>query len=195
MEIITEKLKVLIGRSSQCDYTIENATQHGTVSGKHATISEAEVPGTFLFEDHSTNGSYINGQFLHNNNCKISAADHITLGRTYVLPLADVIKKFFSSRPTTERKIEENRPKPYEEPYTKPQPPSSNDETSPLIHGSDVSGKHSYNTTPSHDTNVTGAPVAKEITTIEKVPDWFWVLYGVSISIAIAVGYLIYEFI
>lgn len=192
-----ERLKVLIGRSSQCDYIIENATQHGTVSGKHATISEAEVLGTFLFEDHSTNGSYINGQLLHNNTCKISATDHITLGRTYVLPLADVIKRFFSSRPTTERKIEENRPKPYEGPYTKPQPPSSNDETSPLLHSSDVetSGKQSYDTTPSHDTNVTGAPVAKETTTIEKVPDWFWVLYGVSISIAIAVGYLIYEFI
>ena len=93
-KIITmERLKVLIGRSSQCDFTIENPDQHGTVSSRHATISDTEIPNTYLFEDHSLNGSYINGQFLHNGSCNVKTTDHITLVKTYTLPLLDIVNR------------------------------------------------------------------------------------------------------
>lgn len=175
-----EKLKVLVGRSSQCDYTIENAEQHGTVSGKHATISETDIPNTYLFEDHSTNGSYINGQLLHNNSCKVYITDHITLGRTYTLPLADIVKRYISERRTTKKKPQKEQPQPQPQVYVNvkenPQPPSSGDET--YIISSDVTDS---------------APaVVTETITVEKVPDWYWVLYAVSILVAFAVGFFLY---
>lgn len=174
-----ESLNVLIGRSSQCDYKIENAEQHGTVSGKHATISETGIPNTYLFEDHSTNGSYVNGQLLHNNSCKITITDHITLGRTYTLPLADIVKRYFTERRTTKKKPQEKGTQTPSKIWTSVKLPSmaSPEETVGL----------------SNDATMNAPAVVTETITVEKVPDWFWVLYGVSILIAFALGFFIYD--
>ena len=176
-----ESLKVLIGRSSQCDYKIENAEQHGTVSGKHATISETGIPNTYLFEDHSTNGSYVNGQLLHNNSCKITITDHITLGRTYTLPLTDIVKRYFTERRTTKKKPQEAQPQQFPQVI-----PIVEDVTRPMPLSDETVGTFSNATTNT-------PAVVTETITIEKVPDWFWVLYGVSILIAFAVGFFIYD--
>lgn len=178
-----EKLKVLIGRSSQCDYTIENIEQHGTVSGKHATISETDIPNTYLFEDHSTNGSYINGQLVHNDSCKVYITDHITLGRTYTLPLTDIVKRYFTERRITKKKPQEVQPQ------ALPQDSGRfgiNEETRPMP-SSDESVS-----TPSDATKQVPAVITETIT-VEKVPDWYWVLYAVSILIAFAVGFFLYD--
>lgn len=187
---IMEKIKVLVGRSSQCDFTIDNIEQHGTVSGKHATITETDTPDYFLFEDHSTNGSYINGQLLHNDSCKIKVSDHITLGKKYALPLEDIVKRFFASHRTTKKKPQEQKQYHYED--VRPQPQishledetyrnSSSDTTSSLIRNFE-DDTYRASSMPA---------VEKEIITVEKVPDWYWVLYAVTIMIAFAAGYFI----
>lgn len=99
-----ETLKILIGRSSQCDFVVDNTEQNGGVSGRHATLSETDNPNMFIYEDHSTNGSYINGKFIHKESCKVSVTDHILLGKTYTLPMVEIAKRYFSSQRTTEKK-------------------------------------------------------------------------------------------
>lgn len=175
-----EKLKVLIGRSSQCDYIVENKEQYMSVSSKHATISETDMPNCYMFEDHSTNGSYINGQYVHNGSCTISPTDHITLGKAYVLPIDDINKRYFSSTRTTAKKVV--TPQPQAEPVNQPQPiiedrgsiPSQETNSQPI-------------NTPVHE-----PVVIKEVNTVEKVPAWFWILYVASVIIAFGLGYIIF---
>ena len=169
-----EKLKVLVGRSSQCDYTIDNPNEHGTVSGKHATISETDTPNMYLFEDHSMNGSYINGQLIHNASCKVNVSDHITLGKTYVLPFDDIVKRYFMSHRTTKKK-----------PQQKPETPIAE----PQIPGSQTPVGDA--TVQSPETNVVTVEkvVEKEVEKIvEKVPAWYWVLLVASVVIAFVIG-------
>lgn len=167
-------LKVLIGRSSQCDYTIENPNQHGTVSGKHATISETETPNIYLFEDHSTNGSYINGQLLHNASCKVNVSDHITLGKTYILPFDDIVKRYFMAHRTTKKK-------PQQKPETPIDTPKTPEDKTPAGEA----------TVQAPEPNVVTVEkiVEKEVEKIvEKVPAWFWVLFVASVAIAFFIG-------
>lgn len=163
-------IKILIGRSHNCDYVISNPDQHPMVSGEHAHLSETDSPGVFLYEDHSTNGSYINGQFVHNGSCTVRGGDHITLGRTFVLPLDDILRRYFASKPTVDRK----RPQPAPQPVA-PQPAKPNDiETEPVI-------------IPAPQPE----PIIQTVTKIEEVvPAWFWGLYVVSIIIAFFAGML-----
>jgi predicted component of type VI protein secretion system len=169
-----EKCKILIGRSSQCDYIIEDTEQYGTVSGQHATISETDKLDAFLFEDHSTNGSYVNGQLLHNDSCLIRVGDHITLGRSFVLPLEDIFKRYFPQRRTTKKKPIEQQPDnpKLEDGVTIPAPPSES-----IPQGSST-------VLPSRVLN--DSAIAKN-----EVPKWFWVLYAVSIIIAFLLGCII----
>lgn len=177
-------LKLIIGRSSQCDYTIENAEQHGTVSGKHATISETDIPNTYLFEDHSTNGSYINGQLLHNDSCKVKSSDHITLGRTYTLPLRDIIKRYFTERRTTKKKQQKERTQ--SEPCSTSMQPqvriSEKKETRPMSSSEEAIVVNSDATMQAHT-------VVTRTNTKEKVPNWFWILYSISILISFVAGF------
>lgn len=167
-----EKLKVMIGRSSQCDYIIENPEQHGTVSGKHATIYETDTPDTYLFEDHSTNGSYINGQLLHKASRNISVSDHITLGKSYVLPFGDVVKRFFTAQRTTKKK---------------PQPQPEKQVFNPMASADPIpSGEP---TMPQENVVTIEKVVEKEVVKeVEKVPAWFWVLYVVTAVVAFIIG-------
>lgn len=167
-------LKVLIGRSSQCDYTIENPNQHGTVSGKHATISETETPNTYLFEDHSTNGSYINGQLLHNASCKVNVTDHITLGKTYILPFDDIVKRYFMAHRMTKKKPQQKQDTPVSDPQV-------------LVDRTPVGAPTAH----SPKTNIVTVEkvVEKEVEkVVEKVPVWYWALLVASVTIAFFIG-------
>ena len=148
------KIKVLIGRGSQCDYTIENPEQHGTVSGAHATISETDNPNQFLFEDHSRNGSYINGHLLHNDRCLINANDNITLSRTYVLPLTDILQNYFSSRKTIKRESRQTQIHNFE--------PEQTRKWNPMATGDPK---------PSDDSTIRWQKETKEPTVITEIPE------------------------
>ena len=73
--------QITVGRNSQS--TIVVSSQYNTVSGNHATITREG--NTYILEDHSTNGTYVNGTRIHHASCQIRPGDQITLGQQYVL--------------------------------------------------------------------------------------------------------------
>ena len=166
-----EKLKVIVGRSSQCDYVIDNPNQHGTVSGQHATIYETDNSNTYLFEDHSTNGSYINGQLIHHDSCKVNVTDHITLGKTYILPFEDIVKRYFMAQRTTKKKPQQPEKQVFN-PMASADPIPSGEPTMPQENVVTIE-------------KVVEKEVVKEV---EKVPAWFWVLYVVTAVVAFIIG-------
>lgn len=72
---------ITIGR--KLDNSIVVPDSYSTVSGYHATIYFED--GRCVFEDHSSNGSYINGTKLHYGKITISPNDVILLSRQYRL--------------------------------------------------------------------------------------------------------------
>ena len=180
-----EKLKILIGRNPKCDFAIENPEQHGTVSGEHAILSETDDPTVFLFEDRSRNGSYVNGRFVHHTSCQISVSDHITLGRTYTLPIMDIARRYFSSRQTTKKASQ----------------PKSVSQATPQL---DPNATRPLDTPHPSDPNATrlvsqvSAPKEPSVVTVEKVvekvPSWYWGLFIASITAALIIGFCINRF-
>ena len=77
---------ITIGRNPQNNVVVDS--RFATVSGQHATIEN--VGGQLYLQDHSTNGTYVNGQYVHNNRVPINATDTITLGREYHVDLTSV---------------------------------------------------------------------------------------------------------
>lgn len=88
--------QITIGRNSLS--TIVVSPQYNTVSGNHATITREG--NTYILEDHSTNGTYINGVKIWHTSCQIRPGDKITLGLQYVLNFSEVQALLDSSRPT-----------------------------------------------------------------------------------------------
>lgn len=88
--------QITVGRNSQS--TIVVSSQYNTVSGNHATITKDG--SSFILEDHSTNGTYINGVRIHHASCQIRPGDHITLGQQYVLDFSTVQNLLGSGRET-----------------------------------------------------------------------------------------------
>lgn len=166
-------LKILIGRSPECDFVIENIEQNKTVSSSHATLSETESPDKFLFEDHSTNGSYINGQLLHYGSCEIGPNDHITLGRTYVLPLNDIVGRYFSGKETKTK----DRPT---EIFSKPPvaPPANERPSSP---------QPIPQPTPAPVPQPTPPPEV----TIHDIPQSYWIMFVIAVILAFVLGFVI----
>ena len=78
--------QITVGRSSQS--TIVVSSQYNTVSGNHATITKNG--NSYILEDHSTNGTYINGTRIHHASCQIREGDQITLGQQYVLNFSEI---------------------------------------------------------------------------------------------------------
>jgi len=78
--------QITVGRNSQSSIVV--SSQYTTVSGNHATITCEN--GEYTIEDHSTNGTYINGSRLHNASCQIRPNDEITLGHHYLLNFNEV---------------------------------------------------------------------------------------------------------
>ena len=88
--------QITIGRNSLS--TIVVSPQYNTVSGNHATITKDG--SSYILEDHSTNGTYINGVRIHHASCQIRPGDHITLGLQYTLNFSEVQALLDSTRPT-----------------------------------------------------------------------------------------------
>lgn len=64
--------KITIGRNADNDIVIADQS----VSGYHADI-EIHDNGVMLFIDHSTNGTVVNGNHLHQDYCRVSGIDEI----------------------------------------------------------------------------------------------------------------------
>lgn len=99
---------ITIGRDKKCDLVIEDIPQNQKVSGRHVTITEVMVYDApnkcFILEDHSTNGTYVNSQFVHNSTCEIKEGDTITLGRDFLLDW-NLVLPFFGVRKTNRKPI------------------------------------------------------------------------------------------
>lgn len=94
--------KITIGRSSESDIVIDQFWD--TVSNEHADIEL--IDNTLVFHDHSSNGTVINKQKIHNTDVSIYPGDMIMLAGKYELTW-DVINSYFpkSQRPTVTRNV------------------------------------------------------------------------------------------
>lgn len=91
--------QITIGRNAQSTIVVD--AQYNTVSGNHATISYDGA--AYILQDHSTNGTYVNGNRIHHASCQIRLGDHITLGTQYVLNMNEVISLLGGGRATQRR--------------------------------------------------------------------------------------------
>lgn len=91
---------ISIGRDSRNDIPVDE--RWDTVSNRHGEITFAE--GNLIFTDHSSNGTVINGQRIHNMSVGIYPGDVIMLANVYELSW-DAIGSFFPhpGRPTVTR--------------------------------------------------------------------------------------------
>ncbi len=100
---------ITIGRSPE--NTISVGSNYATVSGHHVTITQAN--GQLYLQDHSTNGSYVNGKFVHNQQVAIRPNDTITLGREYRLDMSAVLRALQNKTPIfVERETSFEQPQP-----------------------------------------------------------------------------------
>ena len=91
--------QITIGRNAQSTIVVD--AQYNTVSGNHATISYDGA--AYILQDHSTNGTYVNGNRIHHTSCQIRLGDHITLGTQYVLNMNEVTSLLGGGRATQRR--------------------------------------------------------------------------------------------
>lgn len=87
---------ITIGRNPQNTIVVD--ATYNTVSSNHATITDNG--GTLTLQDHSTNGTYINGQYIHNQSATIRQGDRITLGTHYELSWREIMQYFGGSHAT-----------------------------------------------------------------------------------------------
>lgn len=97
-----QKDKISIGRDPMSDIVVDESWD--TVSNEHADIELRD--GSLIFYDHSSNGTVINKQKIHNTNVGIYPGDLILLAGKYELKW-DVIYQYFpqSQRPTVIRNV------------------------------------------------------------------------------------------
>lgn len=79
--------QITIGRNPQSTIVVD--AKYNTVSGNHATITRNG--NTLTIEDHSTNGTYVNGVKCHNGSVQIHMGDSVTLGQQYPLNISEVM--------------------------------------------------------------------------------------------------------
>lgn len=96
------KNKIKVGRDSQSDIIVDE--RWDTVSNEHAEIELRD--GNLIYYDHSSNGTVINKQKIHNTSVGIYPGDVIKLAGKFELSW-DEINKFFpqSQRPTVIRNV------------------------------------------------------------------------------------------
>lgn len=94
--------RITIGRAPGSDIRIEE--RWDTVSNEHAEIES--TGSSLLFYDHSSNGTSINGQKIHNTNVPIYPGDEILLAGVYRLDW-EILERYFptSRRPTVTKNI------------------------------------------------------------------------------------------
>lgn len=97
-----DRNRITIGRDSHNDIRIDE--RWDTVSNRHGEISYQN--GKLTFIDHSTNGTVINGQKVHNTSVGIYTGDSIRLANVFDLEW-NVIERFFPElqRPTVTRNV------------------------------------------------------------------------------------------
>jgi len=71
---------ITIGRSSQCDIILSGEN----ISRVHAELSL--INGQYIYHDHSTNGSNIDGQMIHNRKIAVAPGTRILLANRISLP-------------------------------------------------------------------------------------------------------------
>jgi len=115
---------IFIGRDSSCNIQIEG--NYDGVSRHHASISKEN--NRFILRDNSTNGCYVNGRKINNEQIEIRNGDTIYLGKDYLLQW-NRINSFFSDdrsnhragrqteRHTTPHNNYEERPEPVYVPH------------------------------------------------------------------------------
>jgi len=91
--------QITIGRNAQS--TIVVSAHYNTVSGNHATITKNGAK--LLLQDHSTNGSYVNGVFVHHQSYEIHRGDVVTLGTEYSLDMNDVYSRLENNSDTVRK--------------------------------------------------------------------------------------------
>ncbi|MCC8071637.1 MAG: FHA domain-containing protein [Bacteroidales bacterium] len=96
---------ITIGRATDSLICVPDSKEFETVSNNHATLSL--VGDKMLYRDHSTNGTIINGQKIHNREVEVHPGDHVILAAVYPLEWNDVRQHFgtMPHRPTVERNI------------------------------------------------------------------------------------------
>ena len=113
---------ITIGRNPQ--NTIVVSAEYATVSGQHATIEQ--VGNQIYLQDHSTNGTYVNGTHIHNQRIAISPTDRITLSTNYSLNMQQVMQYLSPmgspSRATARYVPQTPAPAPVQYPVPQPQP-------------------------------------------------------------------------
>lgn len=98
-------MQITIGRNPGS--TIVVSSSYDTVSGNHATIISQN--GALVLQDHSTNGSLVNGQRVHNTSVQIQPTDRIQLGTNYLLNMNDVMR-FLGNNQTQRYPVGGTRP-------------------------------------------------------------------------------------
>lgn len=96
------RIRISIGRDPQSDIVVDD--RWDTVSNEHADIELLD--GRLVYYDHSSNGTIINKQKIHNKNVGVYPGDVIMLAGKFEL-CWDVINRFFpqSQRPTVTRNV------------------------------------------------------------------------------------------
>ena len=98
-------MKVTIGRDPKNTIVVDE--RYDTVSSKHAEI-ELTADGRYLFIDHSTNGTMINNQKIHNGSMYVREGDQIFLANAFQVSWAEIKSKAPIGRATVQRNIHAN---------------------------------------------------------------------------------------
>lgn len=133
--------RITIGRDSRCDIVID--ARWDTVSNQHADIERRG--DCLIFYDHSSNGTIINNQKIHNRDIGIYPGDRIFLAGIFELEW-NVINSYFPhvQRPTVARNIYgEDKPKMGRNTIPFAAPDHNNDRSGDG-HKIEESGKDSY---------------------------------------------------
>lgn len=93
--------QITIGRDANSSIVVP--AQYKTVEGSHVTITR--IGSTYTLEDHSTNGTYVNGTKVLNSACHIALSDVITLGRKYAVDM-EKVKELLADAPAEPAKEE-----------------------------------------------------------------------------------------
>lgn len=104
--------QITIGRDPRCTIVVD--ARYDTVSSNHATLIAGG--GGIQLEDHSSNGTYVNGRRIYHSTIQISDKDKILLSNTYELKWQDINKILLNSgftvaipqKPRTRRIEEQN---------------------------------------------------------------------------------------
>ena len=79
--------KITIGRASENDIVFE---QVDTISSYHSGII-IDGSGNITYNDHSTNGSWVNGQKIHKTSCVVKEGDTIMLPGDVIIEWNQII--------------------------------------------------------------------------------------------------------